>query len=152
MSIVDLALIAIGSLASQVALARGTGWRRRGALALVTTLGPLAVALAMGRPRPRAMATSIDATPLRRTGLVRVGSESCRSCHPSEHASWGRSFHRTMTQRATLDEGGKRGTLLGPIPSGPVPRGGGEVSLARSLEGVVWREAGKAARDRKSVV
>ncbi len=146
MSIVDLALIAIGSLASQVALARGTGWRRRGALALVTTLGPLAVALAMGRPWPRAMATSIDATPLRRTGLVRVGSESCRSCHPSEHASWGRSFHRTMTQRATLDEGGKRGTLLGPIPSGPVARGGGEVSLARSLEGVVWREAGKTDR------
>jgi nitrate/TMAO reductase-like tetraheme cytochrome c subunit len=28
-------------------------------------------------------------------------SASCRSCHPSEHATWERSFHRTMTQVAT---------------------------------------------------
>lgn len=27
-----------------------------------------------------------------------VGSKSCRSCHPGEHASWHESFHRTMTQ------------------------------------------------------
>ena len=27
-----------------------------------------------------------------------VGSKSCRSCHPGEHASWHGSFHRTMTQ------------------------------------------------------
>jgi hypothetical protein len=30
-----------------------------------------------------------------------VGSASCRSCHPGEHASWYGSFHRTMTQRAS---------------------------------------------------
>src|SRR6185436_6915101 len=30
-----------------------------------------------------------------------VGSESCRACHPREHANWHRSFHRTMTQVAT---------------------------------------------------
>ena len=27
-----------------------------------------------------------------------VGSRSCRSCHPGEHASWHGSYHRTMTQ------------------------------------------------------
>ena len=27
-----------------------------------------------------------------------VGSQSCRSCHPGEHASWHGSYHRTMTQ------------------------------------------------------
>jgi len=29
-----------------------------------------------------------------------VGSETCRPCHPDHHASWKRTFHRTMTQRA----------------------------------------------------
>jgi hypothetical protein len=29
-----------------------------------------------------------------------VGSDRCVSCHPQEHASWHRSYHRTMTQRA----------------------------------------------------
>ncbi len=28
-----------------------------------------------------------------------VGSDDCRRCHPQQHASWHRSFHRTMTQR-----------------------------------------------------
>lgn len=30
-----------------------------------------------------------------------MGSETCRSCHPGEYASWHGSFHRTMTRRAT---------------------------------------------------
>jgi cytochrome c554/c'-like protein len=31
-----------------------------------------------------------------------ASSGTCRSCHPSEYASWHRSYHRTMTQVATL--------------------------------------------------
>jgi predicted CXXCH cytochrome family protein len=30
-----------------------------------------------------------------------VSSSACRSCHPSQHESWRRSFHRTMTTLAT---------------------------------------------------
>ena len=30
-----------------------------------------------------------------------VSSDTCRSCHPGEYASWHASFHRTMTQVAT---------------------------------------------------
>src|SRR4051812_6635262 len=30
-----------------------------------------------------------------------VSSDSCRACHPSQYASWHRSYHRTMTQTAT---------------------------------------------------
>src|SRR5439155_12879818 len=30
-----------------------------------------------------------------------LSSETCRSCHPAQYASWHRSFHRTMTQVAT---------------------------------------------------
>ena len=29
-------------------------------------------------------------------------SNACRSCHPAEYASWHASYHRTMTQNATL--------------------------------------------------
>ena len=32
-----------------------------------------------------------------------VGSATCRSCHPGEHASWHGSFHRTMTQLASRE-------------------------------------------------
>lgn len=31
-----------------------------------------------------------------------VSSDACRSCHPSEFASWSRSHHRTMTQDAKV--------------------------------------------------
>src|SRR5262245_29232782 len=30
-----------------------------------------------------------------------VGSETCHSCHPREHATWHDSYHRRMTQKAT---------------------------------------------------
>jgi predicted CXXCH cytochrome family protein len=30
-----------------------------------------------------------------------VSSDSCRACHPSQYASWHKSYHRTMTQAAT---------------------------------------------------
>lgn len=32
-----------------------------------------------------------------------VGSQQCLACHPREHASWHRSYHRTMTQPAEGD-------------------------------------------------
>ena len=40
----------------------------------------------------------IDDRPIEVHAKGYVGSKSCRSCHPSEHASWHGSFHRTMTQ------------------------------------------------------
>lgn len=30
-----------------------------------------------------------------------VHSDSCRGCHPDQYASWGASFHKTMTQKAS---------------------------------------------------
>ena len=27
-----------------------------------------------------------------------VSSDACKACHPGEHASWHRTYHRTMTQ------------------------------------------------------
>ncbi len=30
-----------------------------------------------------------------------IGAEACRTCHPDHYDSWERTYHRTMTQRAT---------------------------------------------------
>ncbi|MDB4968040.1 MAG: hypothetical protein JWN44_3729, partial [Myxococcales bacterium] len=30
-----------------------------------------------------------------------VSSDACRACHPTEYATWHRSYHRTMTQPAS---------------------------------------------------
>ncbi len=44
-------------------------------------------------------ATTHRPLPVRKNGYV--SSNACRSCHPQQHASWHRSYHRTMTQVAT---------------------------------------------------
>jgi predicted CXXCH cytochrome family protein len=40
------------------------------------------------------------ARPLSFQGAGYSGSNECKRCHPSNHASWHRTFHRTMTQDA----------------------------------------------------
>ena len=84
-------------------------WRNAGAgrgkllaalLLVATTSGIFVVA---NREQPEAIAATHRAIEVPAAGYV--GSKSCRSCHPGEHASWHESFHRTMTQvasRATL--------------------------------------------------
>jgi hypothetical protein len=47
-----------------------------------------------------------------------VGSESCRSCHTEEHASWDRSHHRRMTTPAITEN------VLAPFDGKEVVRGG----------------------------
>ncbi len=39
-------------------------------------------------------------TPVARRTDGYVSSDACQSCHPGEHASWRRSYHRKMTQLA----------------------------------------------------
>lgn len=75
-------------------LTRGTSARLLGLLALG------AVAWATATHEPAVVATN-DQRPLVEVHGRYVGSASCRSCHPAEHASWHGSFHRTMTQLAT---------------------------------------------------
>jgi hypothetical protein len=54
-----------------------------------------------------------------------VGSDSCRDCHASEHNSWHKSYHRTMTQR--MDPS----TVLGPFDGTEVESGGYRYRLTR---------------------
>jgi hypothetical protein len=69
------------------------------AIAGCMLLAPLAVALSLWRGHdPVEHAASL---PLihREDGFA--GSQACASCHVDQHASWARTFHSTMTQRAS---------------------------------------------------
>jgi hypothetical protein len=69
-------------------------------------LGILAVSLIAGLSAiawrdgvvPEAQVTS---RPIQIAGDGYVSSQTCQGCHPSQYASWHRSYHRTMTQIAT---------------------------------------------------
>jgi hypothetical protein len=53
--------------------------------------------------RTRPMRTEPDDRPIEVAADGYISSDNCRSCHPSEYNSWYGSYHRTMTQPATLD-------------------------------------------------
>ncbi|HUS35924.1 MAG TPA: cytochrome c3 family protein [Verrucomicrobiae bacterium] len=45
----------------------------------------------------------IQTTPVSDRGEGYVRSETCASCHPREHQTWSKSYHRTMTQVASTE-------------------------------------------------
>jgi len=57
------------------------------------------------------------------------GSERCLGCHRAEHASWRRSYHRTMTQRAEGD------ALLAPFAGETLDSLGFRATMSRNGEG-----------------
>ncbi|MDE0734834.1 MAG: multiheme c-type cytochrome [Pirellulaceae bacterium] len=54
-----------------------------------------------------------------------VSSQTCRSCHPQEHASWHQTYHRSMTQVASPD------TVLAPFDDVHLKSRGREFHLTR---------------------
>jgi cytochrome c552 len=52
---------------------------------------------------PRAAENTVGGRPIQVTSDAYVSSDTCRACHPAEYASWRASYHRTMTQVATID-------------------------------------------------
>jgi hypothetical protein len=98
---------------------------------LVGLFGGMAAALALAAgvlyPRPRLSAgRSIPppGEPGHGTVLGYIGSSACAGCHPGEHASFRRTFHRTMTQRATPD------AVRAPLADGHLSARGDEVWAA----------------------
>lgn len=59
-----------------------------------------AAAYSAWTPSPPAP-TPTFASPTNPAGAAYTGSDTCLPCHPAEHASWHRSFHRTMTQNVS---------------------------------------------------
>lgn len=79
-------------------MSRMSPLRVRLAVAAALVFAPLGVglALAYGHDPVAAEATR----PLIHRQDDYIGSAACATCHPDQHASWSRTFHRTMTQRA----------------------------------------------------
>lgn len=102
--LVALPIVAlVAALAATLALVLRVGAREASgstrALALALTLVTALTLAAVGpwRDRPPALEPAVAVAP---SGGY-VGSDACRACHPKEHASFARTFHRTMSQRAS---------------------------------------------------
>jgi predicted CXXCH cytochrome family protein len=68
----------------------------RGPILIAVTAAAVAGgAMALARSVRASLEAPVD---FHRTGYAR--SESCLPCHPGRHASWRRTYHRTMTQEA----------------------------------------------------
>ena len=64
----------------------------------MSLVGGLSAIAWRDRVVPEAQVTS---RPIQIAGDGYVSSQTCQACHPSQYASWHRSYHRTMTQIAT---------------------------------------------------
>jgi len=121
-------------VASYVALAVAAAWLvwRTGdaRLRALTALG-LAGALVASLVRGAREAAPVSPIAVVRERAHAVGSGACRACHPSQFASWERSFHRTMTQVATP------ATVLGPWQGVKLEVEGRNVELSRK-GGELW--------------
>src|SRR5262245_16315845 len=73
------------------------------AIAIVLlVVGSAASGVAMwAAQEPRAPEAAVHGRPIQLAADAYVSSDACRSCHPSEYASWRASYHRTMTAIAT---------------------------------------------------
>lgn len=120
MAVIELVFCVLVALVAFVLAARGVS--RRALFALV--LGLVAVVI-VALTRGAASQAGVPGAPIRTEPGVTTGSGACRSCHPSEHASWHQSFHRTMTQLATPD------TVLGPFDGVRLEVEGRSVELSR---------------------
>ncbi|MFT5152590.1 MAG: hypothetical protein ACI841_002589, partial [Planctomycetota bacterium] len=63
-----------------------------------------------------------------------VSSNACQSCHPGEYASWHRSYHRTMTQAATVS------SIAGPLDEDVVLETRGQTVKVMARGDEVWAE------------
>ncbi len=88
-----LALLVAATLTWQ--LGRGLGWMAGTLLAAVLAVGFGGGWWLFGRSDPA------DEGPLDWPAVVSVASDTCARCHPDHHASWMRTYHRTMTREAT---------------------------------------------------
>lgn len=69
------------------------------------------------------------ATPRDLHGAPHATSDACARCHPGQHESWRRTFHRTMTQEASAE------SVLGDFDDASFVYGGVEARMERSAGG-----------------
>jgi hypothetical protein len=131
----------------------------RSGLPAVVAVASIALAVGVGGT----IADVRQAGPLERTVTDRpvqvedqgyVSSRTCRSCHPSQYASWHRSYHRTMTQLATPET--VRADFAGVTVTGVQDHA---VTLTRrgrefwaELDDPDWSAAGRSPRVTRQIV
>lgn len=120
--------VAIGLALALVAYRRTRG--ERGARAFALALGATPLLGLLLQAKSDAGDPDAALVPRRAREGGAIGSEACKSCHPSEYASWAASYHRTMTQRA---EGA---AILAPRGDATIPVPGG-VARVRHTEGAL---------------
>lgn len=81
-------------------LAHRMGWRSASAFTSLALAVAVFFVTTVAVRWPRAAESDVRNRPIQVRADGYVSSAECRSCHPAEHASWHRSYHRTMTQRA----------------------------------------------------
>jgi len=122
-----LSLAALGAGLFPLVVRLGAAERARGS-GLAWAIAVLALSCVALAARPKAGASAAELLPAPHRDQGYVGSGACRSCHPEEHASWHRSFHRTMTQVANA------GTVLAPWNGVALEVAGRSVELFRRDE------------------
>lgn len=100
------------------------GGLRTRAILLAGALGLTLVGLMATRSVRRDLAS-----PRELHGAEHASSVECRRCHPSHYESWGRTFHRTMTQEA------REGAVLGDFEEARFEYGGIDAAMRRTSDG-----------------
>ena len=82
--------------------AEATAWRVLRAAVILAAAILLTLGVREAAERRVSEARAAAALPVRSEDGGFVSSGSCRPCHPAAYATWHRTFHRTMTQPATI--------------------------------------------------
>ncbi|MCK5941975.1 MAG: hypothetical protein KAI24_08415, partial [Planctomycetes bacterium] len=101
MTVVLLILAALLALFALLPLLRLWSAGRAARVAAVSVALVAVASMSIATSRAPEPADRPEHRPLEVLAEGHVGSATCRSCHPGEHASWHGSFHRTMTQVAS---------------------------------------------------
>ncbi len=116
-----------------LAVVRATRERPRARVAVLVVLAFVTSAAAASlRPGLRSAAAAPREKPGPGTAIGYVTSAACLGCHPGEHASFSRTFHRTMTQVASPT------TVRAPLDGRALDLDGRTVRLERRNEDEVW--------------
>ncbi|MCB9913997.1 MAG: C cytochrome precursor [Planctomycetes bacterium] len=107
--VVFLLVLCVGTLPLVLHFTRGRALTRRAAVLGLWLVGGAALTWAASRTQDPAPVLD---RPIEVNSQDYVSSNACRACHPGEYDSWYGSYHRTMTQPATV------ATVAGPLAGG----------------------------------
>lgn len=141
MLLVALWLAVLLGVAAISAVARSSV-SRTSRLALLAAMVVAASAVAAGRPRA---APPMTGAPKVVPVAGYVGSGACAPCHPSEYASWSKTYHHTMTQRAS------RSTVLARLDT-PVAAEGTTYTLSADADDSIWATEATKQAERSRVL